>query len=138
MTHHAQQLVDLYRKFYRAKGQEPSSRECIQPLWNASEMIVKADIALRNPEALTDLVAGSVYKLMCDIRSSSAPGRVVTWESAERSAIFEFSQCFVKELFYGAFGGDIARYDGQQREILEDTCEFLYRVAQDQENKIEA
>ncbi len=72
---------------------------------------------------------------MQQCRNNTASGRwVIANPAEERQAILRFSQYFVETIFYGLFKGDIARFAGRQQGFLEDTCEYLYRIAQDTEN----
>ncbi|NEP63180.1 MAG: hypothetical protein F6K31_40780, partial [Symploca sp. SIO2G7] len=47
----------------------------------------------------------------------------------------DFSRYFVLDVFEKAFSGDRARLAGQQLNLIRNTCEFLYRLAQDKENQ---
>lgn len=140
-VNHPQKLVELYRAFYRADSYyRPSSRKSIQPIYEANEIICRADSALRNPGMLIDAIAGRLAKLMQQIHASGqALGHwVIPEKDKERLAILEFAQYLVNEVFYGSFNGDVGRFMGKQRGYIEDTCEFLYRIAQDKENKLAA
>lgn len=134
---HPQKIVDLYRAFYRAESNyRPSARKCVQPLYDACEIICRSDPALRSPEMLIDMIAGHTAKLMQQIHAGhGALGKWVISDLAqERQAILQFATYLVKDVFYGSFNGDLGRFSGKQRGYLEDTCEFLYRTAQDSEN----
>ena len=131
---HPQNLVNLYRA---DKDYQPSARKCVQPLYDACEIICRSDLALRSPEMLIDSIAGHIAKLMQQIHGSGggALGRwVIPNLVQERQAILKFSTYLVHEVFYESFNGDLARFSGKQRGYLEDTCELLYRIAQDAEN----
>jgi CRISPR-associated protein Csc3 len=137
---HPQNLVLLYRKFYRAnKDYNPSARKSIQPVYDGLEIICRSDKAMRNLEMLVDAVAGNVAKLMRQIHGGNTAGAagkfVLGSQEKEREAILDFAKYLVEDVFYGTFKGDIGRLDGKQRGFIEDTCEFLYRVEQDKENK---
>jgi CRISPR-associated protein Csc3 len=132
---HPEQLVELYRTFYRAdKDYQPSARKCIQPLYEANEIICRSDSATRTPDALIDVIAGRIGKLMQQIHVSTALGRWVLQGTQERQAILEFATYLVNEVFYGSFNGDLGRFAGRQRGYIEDACEFIYRRMQDAEN----
>lgn len=134
---HPQRLVDLYRAFYRAdKAYQPSARKCIQPLYEAFDIICRSDSSMRSAEFLSGAVAGRISKLMEQIHAGNgALGRwVLTDRAAERQAILMFSRYLVVDVFYGSFNGDLGRFAGKQRGYLEDTCEFIYRTMQDSEN----
>lgn len=131
---HPEKLVELYTKFYKAdKDYQPSARKCIQPLYEANEIICRSQ-STRTPETLRDEIAGRIAKLMQQIHSSTALGRYVLQGAGERQAILEFSSYLVNDVFYGTFNGDLGRFAGKQRGYLEDACEFLYRLKQDKEN----
>lgn len=134
-----QRLVDLYRKFWRAdKKYNPSTVKVIQPLAEGCLIIEKTDIALRSPDFLVEAVAGRLLKLMRQVHGENIAGakgrRMIGNPEEERQAILEFANYLVKDVFYGAFSGDLGRFAGKQRELLEDTCEFIYRLEQDKEN----
>lgn len=131
---HPERLVELYRAFYRAdKNYQPSTRKCIQPLYEANEIICCSD-STRTSEALRDAIAGRIAKLMRQIHNNTALGHWVLQDAEERQAILEFATYLVNEVFYGCFNGDLGRFAGKQRGYLEGACEFLYRVNQDKEN----
>jgi CRISPR-associated protein Csc3 len=70
------------------------------------------------------------------VRASRAEGfAVISDREAERQAILTFARYFVEDLFEKAFAGDRARLAGRQLNLIRDTCEFLYRLAQDKENR---
>ena len=139
MMNHPQNLVSLYRKFYRAstarKFHPSSARKLIQPLYEANEIICRVDVELRSAENLALAIAGHTAKLMQRIRSTSETLGywVISDQAEERQAILRFAEYLVNEVFYKSFNGDVARFSGKQRGILEDTCEFLYKLADDVE-----
>ncbi|MFM6154696.1 MAG: hypothetical protein ACKPE3_17150, partial [Sphaerospermopsis kisseleviana] len=45
-------------------------------------------------------------------------------------------QYFVEVIFVGGFKGDRARLAGTQLNLIKDTCEYLYRVSEDEYWKI--
>lgn len=137
---HPQNLVELYRKFYRAPNiykrtsYGPSARKSIQPVFDAFDILCRADSSQRNVDTLIQLIAGSISKLINRIRSNTALGYWVIQDYAqEHQAILDFSQYVVKDIFYGSFNGDVGRFAGRQRGYLEDACEFLYRLEEDKE-----
>ena len=72
------------------------------------------------------------------VHASTAEGYAVfkrTESEQERLKILEFANYFVDDVFYKTFKGDRARLAGRQINLIRDTCEFLYRLAQDQENQ---
>lgn len=140
MDNHPKKLVELYRAFYRAdKYYNPSSTKCVQPVYESCDVICRADPAMRSPEMLVDAIAGRLGKLMRQIHAGSALGKwVISDPEEERIAILEFAHYLVNDVFYRSFNGDLGRFMGKQRGYIEDTCEFLYRTAQDEENKVKA
>ncbi|PPT09156.1 CRISPR associated protein Csc3 [Geitlerinema sp. FC II] len=136
---HPKKLVELYRKFYRAnKKYNPKSNAVLKPIDIASDTLLKAETSVFHGETLVAVVAAEVFKLMDRVRASNAEGY---WQiqdrEAERQAVLAFSRYFVEEVFEKAFKGDRARLAGTQLNLLRDTCEFLYRLEQDKENKAE-
>lgn len=136
---HPQKLTELYRKFYRAnKRYNPKSNAVLKPIDIASETILKAESSVFQGETLVMAVAAEVFKLMDRVHSSTAEGRwIFTYQKRdeERQAIIEFARYFVLEVFEKSFAGDRARLAGRQINLIRDTCEFLYRLADDEENR---
>lgn len=141
------ELTQMYRKFYRAKRQYAKANAILKPIDEAADVILKFDKALaNNTESLTDVVAARLAKLMNNVRRKAAEGKPTLafvdgkWKPAltseeERQAVYEFAAFFVKEIFEGSFKGDRARLAGTQLNLIRDTCEFLYRLADDEERK---
>ncbi|RUR72086.1 type I-D CRISPR-associated protein Cas10d/Csc3 [Chlorogloeopsis fritschii PCC 9212] len=140
-------LTELYRRFYRAKRQYAKANAILKPIDEAADVILKIDKAVASDaDALTDVVAARLAKLMNNVRRRAAEGKPTLtlvdgkWKPAltseeERQAVYEFSRYFVKEIFEGSFKGDCARLAGTQLNLIRDTCEYLYRLADDEERK---
>lgn len=133
---HPQKLTDLYRKFYRAnKRYNPKSNAVLKPIDIASDTILKAESSVFQGETLVMAVAAEVFKVMDRVHASTAEGRwVMSNREQERQAVVDFSRYFVQEVFEKSFAGDRARLAGRQINLIRDTCEFLYRLADDKEN----
>ncbi|MCY6494421.1 type I-D CRISPR-associated protein Cas10d/Csc3 [Leptolyngbya sp. GGD] len=134
---HPQKLTDLYRKFYRANRRyNPKANAVLKPIDVAAEVLLKADSIVFDDETLIAVVASEVFKLMDRVRASRAEGfNQIFDREEERQAILDFAQYFVVEVFQKAFASDRARLAGRQLNLLRDTCEFLYRLEQDKENR---
>lgn len=133
---HPRKLTELYRLFYRAnKRYNPKSNAVLKPIAVAASTLLKADLSFQD-DALVDVVAAEVFKLMDRVHSSTAEGRwVFRNREEEREAVLEFARYFVIEVFQGSFAGDRARLAGRQLNLISDTCEFLYRLENDKENR---
>ena len=133
---HPQKLTELYRQFYRAsKSYNPKANAVLKPIDIASSTILKVDPSSQG-EALVHVVAAEVCKLMDRVHSSTAEGRwILKDREDERQKVLEFANYFVKDVFVETFKSDRARLAGRQINLIRDTCEFLYRLAQDQENR---
>ena len=133
---HPQKLTDLYRIFYRAnKRYNPKSNAVLKPIDMASDTILKAESSVFHGETLVMAVAAEVFKLMDRVHASTAEGRwVMSNREQERQAVVDFSRYFVQEVFEKSFAGDRARLAGRQINLIRDTCEFIYRLADDKEN----
>jgi len=135
---HPKKLTELYRQFYRANKQfSPKANAVLKPIDIAADTILNADPSFQG-EALVDAVAAAVCKLMDRVHSSTAEGRWVfnsKERDIERQKILEFARYFVEEVFEKSFAGDRGRLAGRQINLIRDTCEFLYRLAQDKENQ---
>jgi CRISPR-associated protein Csc3 len=134
---HPKTLTELYRKFYRAnKRYNPKSNAVLKPIDIASETILKAELSVFQGETLAAAVAAEVFKLMDRVHSSTAEGRwVVSNREKERQLVLEFASYFVFEVFEKCFAGDRARLAGRQINLIRDTCEFLYRLENDNDNQ---
>jgi CRISPR-associated protein Csc3 len=134
---HPKNLMELYRKFYRAnKRYNPKANAVLKPIDIAADVILKANPNVFQGETLVVTVAAEVFKLMDRVRGSRAEGYApIRDREEERQAILDFAQYFVVDVFKKAFMGDRARLAGRQLNLLRDTCEFLYRLAQDIENR---
>lgn len=141
------QLTHLYRRFYRAKSQFAKANAILKPIDEAADVILKFEKTLANDtESLIDVVAARLSKLMNNVRRKTAEGKPTLtfvdgkWKPAltpeeERQAVYDFASFFVKEIFEENFKGDRARLAGTQLNLIRDTCEFLYRLADDEERK---
>ncbi|GAB4213981.1 MAG: hypothetical protein OHK0012_11130 [Synechococcales cyanobacterium] len=136
---HPKKLTELYRRFYRAKDSyNLKANAILKPVDLAADTLLKADFALLNEESLMQAIAAEVCKLMDRVHSNTAEGRWVFGgrdREAERQAVYDFARYFVEEIFVGAFKKDRARLAGKQLNLLKNTCEFLYRLEQDKENR---
>ncbi len=142
-----QNLTELYRKFYRAKSQYAKANAILKPIDEAAEIILKADKALASDsEHLTQLVVGRLATLMKNVRRRAAEGKYTLklvdgkWKPAltseeERQAIHDFAKYFVEVIFDETFKSDRARLAGMQLNLIRDTCDYLYRLADDTERQ---
>ncbi|MEG3919516.1 type I-D CRISPR-associated protein Cas10d/Csc3 [Microcoleus sp. T3_A4] len=130
---HPQKLTELYRRFYRAsKRYNPKANAVLKPIDIAAKTILEADRTF----SLVVVVAAEVSKLMDRVHASTAEGRwIFSKREEEREAILEFARYFVEDVFEQSFAGDRARLAGRQINLIRDTCEFLYRLENDKENR---
>lgn len=141
------ELTALYRRFYRAKKFNAKANAILKPIDEAADIILKIDKALvTNTESLTDVVAARLSKLMNNVRRKAAEGKPtlifvnVKWKialnaEAELQAVHDFAKYFVEVIFEGSFKGDRARLAGTQLNLIRDTCEYLYRLADYEERR---
>ncbi len=134
---HPQKLTELYRCFYRAKQRyNPKANAVLKPIDLAAETLLKAEFNCFQGEALISVVAAEISKLMDRVHGKTADGRwIFKNREEERQAILEFAKYFVEDVFEKAFMGDRARLAGRQLNLIRSTCEFLYRLADDKENR---
>jgi len=134
---HPKKLTQLYRRFYRAnKRYNPKANAVLKPIDIAADVILKADISVFQGETLVAAVAAEVFKLMDRVHASTAEGRWVLSDRAEeRQVVLDFARYFVTAVFEKSFAGDRSRLAGKQLNLIRDTCEFLYRLEQDTENR---
>ncbi len=141
------ELTQLYRRFYRAKSQFAKPNAVLKPIDEAADVILKIDKALASDtQSLTDVVAARIAKLMTNVRRKAAEGKPTLtfvdgkWRPAlnseqERQAVYEFAKYFVEVIFEGSFKSDCARLAGTQLNLIRDTCDYLYRLEEDQERQ---
>jgi len=141
------ELTRLYRRFYRAKSQYAKPNAVLKPIDEAADVLLKTDKALvPDEQAMTDVVAARIAKLMTNVRRRTAEGKPTwalvdgKWKPAltseeERQAIYDFARFFVKDLFKETFKGDRARLAGTQLNLIRDTCDYLYRLEDDEVRK---
>ncbi|MFP4124008.1 MAG: type I-D CRISPR-associated protein Cas10d/Csc3 [Coleofasciculus sp.] len=147
------ELTRLYRIFYRAKRPSAKANAILKPIDEAADVILKIDKALItnsdsqiNQEVLIDVIAARLATLMKNVRRRAAEGKPTLalvdgkWKpalnfEAERQAVREFSDYFVEVIFARKFKCDRARLAGTQLNLIRDTCEYLYRLADDQERQ---
>ncbi len=133
---HAEQLVKLYRGFYRAKNFKSNS--ILRPLAVVSEAILSGDSRLfPDAESQVELAYGELYRFMERVASGAADGFFPkgTEHSDREAAMREFCAYFVKEVFYGVFRGDISALRGRQLNLLRSACEVIYRDLQAREKQ---
>ncbi|WP_242040740.1 type I-D CRISPR-associated protein Cas10d/Csc3 [Coleofasciculus sp. FACHB-1120] len=133
---HPKKLTELYRKFYRAnKRYNPKANAVLKPIDISAKTILEADLSFQGG-VMVDMVAAEVSKLMDRVHASTAEGRwIFKKREEEREAILDFARYFVEEVFEKSFAGDRARLAGRQINLIRDTCEFLYRLEDDKENR---
>ncbi len=57
-------------------------------------------------------------------------------DEQERQAIKEFAEFFIQEIFIAQFNEDKSRLAGKQLNLIRNTCEYLYRLADDDEKQL--
>lgn len=130
-------LVTLYRKFYRADSKyNPSTFSVLKPLLTAKE-VIKYTTFIKTEE-LVAAVAGALEKDMRAVKTHAAKGFwVLSDDSEQREAIFNFARFFVEELYINSFKKDKSKFSSEKGiGLIEDTVECLYRLEQDKENKL--
>ncbi len=146
------ELTRLYRCFYRAKSRYAKPNAVLKPIDEAADVILKIDkdLVTNGQEwdntALIDVVAARIAKLMTNVRRRAAEGKprliyvdgkwkVALTSEEERKAIKDFADYFVTTIFRDTFKGDRARLAGTQLNLIRDTCDYLYRLLDDEERQ---
>ncbi len=126
MTHHARELTQLYRQFYRAKRW--NSNSILQPVSKTARAILDADTKLFGaPEALIDATYGALHAFIDRAyrEQLAFPPRGSTRDS-QQTAMRAFATHFVNDIFYGVFRGDKSALRGKQLNLLRNACEVIY------------
>lgn len=132
--HYTKELVERYWLFYRAQRKEKvgfTSQGCVKPIDLACQILIKE--TQLSDEEMRDTITARLAGLMRQIHAGSAEGRWVTSGKPEMQYIQEFSQFFVDEFFRQGLNGDRARLVGGKYRLVVNTCEFLYRIKEDEE-----
>lgn len=141
-----EKLTNLYRKFYRSKKRYAKANAILKPIDNIAETILKADKSW-STEELLNITTGNLASFMNNVRRRTAEGKPTLvkvdgkWKPAltqeeERQAVKDFATFFVEEIFIGQFKSDRSRLAGKQLNLIRNTCEYLYRLADDEEKQV--
>ncbi|MGL5923750.1 hypothetical protein [Chroococcidiopsis sp.] len=130
-----QELVNLYRVFYRAeKRHNPERTNALKPLLLAQEIIRSSR---STGEELSQEITGRISARMRQTRSNNAKGRRVIWNQVEEiAAIKRFSDFVVYVLLEQKFNGDKSEFSSKSVSIIFDACFFVYVLEQDKENQL--
>jgi CRISPR-associated protein Csc3 len=129
----ARDLVQTYRKFYRADNFK-NSNSILRPINVVADALLSASAipAYRDRDMLVEIAHGELYKFMDRVAKGLADGRfpkgITVDERAD--AMRAFCTMFVDALFYKTYGGDAAALRGKPINLLKNACEVIYREAQ--------
>lgn len=134
---HAKELVQLYREFYRARN-IGNANSILRPLSVVADALLIADPHLfspDDPDSLVEVAYGELYRFMDRVSKGLADGRFPKGVSVQEreEAMRRFCQKFVRDVFIGAFNGDVAALRGKQLNLLRSACEVIYRSEQARE-----
>jgi CRISPR-associated protein Csc3 len=132
---HANELVRLYRGFYRAKNTK-NTNSILRPLSVVSDALLIADQTMfTDANSLVEVAYGELQRLMLKISKGRVDGHFPKGVSVpeRKQTMRDFSTYFVTQIFVGAFNKDVAALRGKQLNLLKSACEILYRNAQAQE-----
>jgi CRISPR-associated protein Csc3 len=129
---HARTLTELYRRFYRAKARA-SSNSILRPVSIAAHTVLSADRRIYgDADGLSEIVRGELRGFVDRVASHRADGYVPRIEVGGRKlidedAIRQFSDYFVKVLFFDTLRSDVSALRGRQLNLLKNACEVIYR-----------
>jgi CRISPR-associated protein Csc3 len=133
---HAQELVRLYRKFYRHGSGRLNSNAILRPIREAADTLLDADLRLFNDDtALVELIAGRLRKSISSVSQAGSSGTVPVWlyDKAQGNvneqidhAIYEFAEYFVNQIYRDVFNRNRAALAGKQLNLLKNACETIY------------
>ncbi len=134
---HAQELVRLYRTFYRhasdtdkPKIKKLSTNTILRPVSIVARVILEADLRFfEDDEFLIQAARGRLRNFIDGIdRNSGADGTIPWWiKAAEREeALDQFCSYFVSKIYREVFRGDRSALRGKQLNLLKNACEVVY------------
>lgn len=83
----------------------------------------KADLKIR--------IGSQIHKLMNRIRFGGASGQSLLNFEEQKTAINDFVDFMIDEVFINDYKGEIAFFSGKQAGLFLDGCEFTYKCLQD-------
>lgn len=88
--------------------------------------------------ALIDAVSAAIFKDLAAIRHKNAEGFAqIKNLRLQNTCVIEFSRLYVEEVFINHFQCQTSElYSEKAIGLIEDTCEFIYRLVQDNENQM--
>ena len=141
-------LVKSYRRFYRASTRyNPSTRSILKPMTTARETIkhlaptlskLRSQSLEEYANVLKDAVSAALDKDLRAIRENKAGGFINIKDiSLQTVEVKEFAKLYVEDLFIHHLQSNTENlYSERSIGLIEDTCEFIYRLMQDRENEI--
>jgi CRISPR-associated protein Csc3 len=144
---HAQELVRLYRKFYRHAGgkRNPNTNTILRPISIVSRVVLDADLNyFDSDQALIEAAQGRLGSFIDGIEHSrGTDGAYPYWipKPERQQALDDFCAYFVTKVYRQAFAGNRAALRGKQLNLLKNACEAVYMDQQRREwaeRKVEA
>lgn len=136
----ARRLVELYRKFYRAKRPK-NANSVLRPLSVVADAILalsEKPQLIKDDDELYVTARSALFKFMERVHKGQADGYLPKGSQApdREQAMDEFCQMFVRDIFITRFGRNAGTLRGKEMNLLRDGCDYLYREAQWQENAV--
>ena len=122
----AEQLVTLYRQFYRHSKR--NSNSILRPLAVAAKALLEADVRLfPTRESLIQVVEGELHGFAERVASGRADGRLPKGSdyASREQATRDFAHKFVS-LYFDVLGADPSALRGKQLNLLKNACEVIY------------
>jgi|GEM_PF-954513 len=128
IMNHARQLVERYRKFYRAKGY--ASNAILRPIQAAADVILKSGPAQDDLDMLTAAVTGRLIQIDNAIMSGDTLGFTPRGSTipARQEAMRDFAAYFVQTYFRDGLQSRKANLRGDQFNVLRLACDATYRT----------
>jgi CRISPR-associated protein Csc3 len=133
----AEKLVELYRRFYRAKRWK-NSNSVLRPLSVVADALLVAAInpsLVKNDEELFMAARSGLFAFMKRVGKGQADGYPPKdSEAADREqAMDEFCRYFVNNVFITRFNRDAGKLRGKEFNLVRDGCDYMYRRLQQEE-----
>jgi len=127
---HAEELVRLYRQFYRHARGKLNTNSILRPLSIISTVVLEANLQFfDSDDALVQVAQGRLESFIDGIeKKRGADGTIPGWIEPDQrqQALQDFCTYFVKTVYRDAFARNRAALRGKQMNLIKNACEAVY------------